>query len=82
VVVRKNLFELEVDKVVGIDGTLLLLWFALVEVPVSPSSGENAGAEEDDRKIATGLFWDSRSIPTNSSSLECMRQEPSNQVNS
>jgi len=75
VVVRKNLFELEVDKVVGIDGTLLLLWFVLIEIPVNPSGGENAGAEEDDRKIAPGLFWDSGSIPTDSSSLEYMRQE-------
>ena len=44
VVVRNNLFELEVDKVVGIEGTFLLLRWALVEIPVSTSSGENAGA--------------------------------------
>jgi hypothetical protein len=75
VVVRNNLFELEVDKVVGIERALLLLWWALVEIPVSTSSGENAGGEEDGRHIATGLLGGSRGIPTDSSSsLEYMRQ--------
>jgi hypothetical protein len=70
VVVRNNLFELEVDKVVGIEGTFLLLWWALVKIPVSTSSGENAGAEEDGGQIATGLFWDNGGIATDSSSLD------------
>ena len=76
-VVGNNLFELEVDKVVGIEGTLLLLWWAPVEIPISTSSGENAGAEEDGRHVATGLLGGSRGISTDSSSLEYMRQEKS-----
>jgi len=74
VVVRNNLFELEVEKVVGIERALFLHWWALIEIPVSASSGENAGGEEDGRQIATGLLGGSRGIATDSSSLEYMRQ--------
>jgi hypothetical protein len=80
VVVRNNFLELEVDKVVGIEGTLLLFWWAPVEIPISTSSGENAGAEEDGRQVAAGLFGGSRGIPTDSSSLEYMRQEKRGRV--
>jgi len=48
VIVRNDFFEFEVDEIVRIEGTLLLLWFrghSLVEIPVSTSSRENAGTK-------------------------------------
>jgi hypothetical protein len=55
VVVRKDLFELEIDKVLGIKRALVLLWLGGVDVQVG-SSRDGAHAEEDEGEIGGGLF--------------------------
>ena len=54
VVVREDLFELEIDKVLGIKRTGLLLWPA-VEVEIG-CGRDGADAEEDEGEIGGGLL--------------------------
>ena len=58
VIVREDLFELEIDKVLGIKRTDLLLWLAVrVGVEVEIGCGrDGADAKEDEREIGGGLL--------------------------
>jgi len=62
-VVRDNLLELEVDKVLRIKRAFLLLWFCYrrvgaFEIPVRSTTG-NTGAEKSIGQEAVALFWGS-----------------------
>lgn len=62
-VVGNDFFELEVDKVLGVERTLHLLWFdwsvGLVEVPISTACSKTCG-EKDEWQIAAVFGRSSR----------------------